>query len=253
MPQKPDKTKEKSRRIRERVQLTLPVRVLRREAAGREWIEMSRLLDVTPFGARLALKRPIEIGRLLHLTMPMPRQLRVFDHAEDQYRTWSLVRNVKLLNRVSEADSLLHVGVAFIGRRPPRSFESDPTCRYEITKSASESVWSIKEGSEDLLVEVAGADKRKESRHNIPIEVLIEVLDETGVVTQTEKTVTENVSRRGASVFTSLPLSRGRFVTVTSEQYQTFLLAVVRGLRSGTEGVSRLHLEFVGKEWPLDF
>src|SRR5919112_6867564 len=85
---------DKSKRLRERIKLALPVRVVCRESAGHEWIEMSRLVDVTPFGARFVLTHPTETGRLLHLTLPMPRQLRCFDHIEDQYRVWALVRHV---------------------------------------------------------------------------------------------------------------------------------------------------------------
>lgn len=120
------KTKEKSRRLRERFELALPVRVQCRESLDHKWIEMSRLVDVTPFGARLRLKRPTEMGRLLLLTLPMPRPLRCFDHVEDQYRVWSLVRNVKLLDPSSAKGALVEIGVAFVGKRPPRSFESDP-------------------------------------------------------------------------------------------------------------------------------
>ena len=50
----------KSQRQRQRFELALPVRVLGRESLDDEWIEMSRLVDVTPFGARLRLKRPSE-------------------------------------------------------------------------------------------------------------------------------------------------------------------------------------------------
>src|SRR3979409_2657455 len=81
-------------RIRERLELRLPVRVHCRETPDFEWTEMTRLLDVTPFGAGFTLKRPTERGRLLHMTSPMPRPLRVFDHVEDQYKIWALVRYV---------------------------------------------------------------------------------------------------------------------------------------------------------------
>ena len=83
------------KRIRERLELKLPVRVHCRETLEFEWTEITRLIDVTPFGAGFTLKRPIEKGRLLHMTIPMPRQLRVFDHVEDQYKVWALVRHVK--------------------------------------------------------------------------------------------------------------------------------------------------------------
>src|ERR1044071_7119972 len=83
------------KRIRERLALQLPVRLRVRETLDYEWTEMTRLMNVTPFGAGFTLKRPTEKGRLLHMTIPMPRQLRVYDHVEDQYRIWGIVRYLK--------------------------------------------------------------------------------------------------------------------------------------------------------------
>ena len=242
----------KSRRLRERFQLALPVRVLCRESLDREWIEMSRLVDVTPFGARLRLKRPTETGRLLLLTLPMPRPLRCFDHVEDQYRVWSLVRNVRLLDPASEKGALVEIGVAFVGKRPPRSFEADPSRRYEIARSSTEAgLWAVTEESSQTISEVSATDKRKETRHHIPIEVLIEVYAEDGSLLQGESTVTENISRQGAAIFTTLDLSPGRFVRLSSPQSQLSLLAVVRDRRLAPDGIARLHLEFVGGEWSI--
>ena len=242
----------KSQRLRERFALALPVRVTCRESLDHQWVEMSRLVDVTQFGARLRLKRPTETGRLLHLTLPMPRPLRCFDHVEDQYRVWSLVRNVRMLNPGTEKGALVEIGVAFVGKRPPRSFEADPTQRYEIAQSSTEAgLWAVKEESAESLLQVSVPDKRKESRHSIPIEILIEVFAEDSGFSESEKTVTENVSQHGASVFTTLSLAPGRFVRLSSEQYRTTALAVVRTRRIGADGIARLHLEFVGSEWPL--
>ncbi|HEV8589890.1 MAG TPA: hypothetical protein VGQ72_13530, partial [Pyrinomonadaceae bacterium] len=139
---------QKSRRLRERVRLALPARVYAREGGNREWTEMTRLIDVTPFGARLRLSRPIDVGRLLQLTLAMPRVLRVFDHVEEQYRVWAIVRNLRLLEQKTAKDSLVEVGVAFIGKRPPRSYEQNPTRRYEIAQTKLESqLWSAREDS----------------------------------------------------------------------------------------------------------
>jgi hypothetical protein len=243
---------EESKRIRERFGLALPVRVECRESLDHQWTEVSRLVDVTPFGARLRLKRPTENGRLLRLTLPMPRPLRCFDHVEEQYRVWALVRNVKLLDPGSEKGALVEIGVAFVGKRPPRSFETDPSRRYEIAKSISDvGVWIIEEESSELLTEVPETDKRKDTRHNIPVEVLIEVFSTDGSFSQSENTVTENVSRQGAAIFTTLDLLPGRFVRLTSPQYQAALLAVVRDRHIAPDGIARLHLEFVGSEWSL--
>lgn len=232
------------------MELALPVRVNCRESLDHEWTEMSRLVDVTPFGARLRLKRPTEIGRLLRLTLPMPRQLRCFDHIEDQYRVWCLVRNVKLLDPRTEKGALVEIGVAFVGKRPPRSFEVDPARRYEIAESNTEAgLWAVKEESGASLAEAT--EKPRETRHNIPIEVLIEVFGQEGGFSETEKTVTENISQHGAAVFTTLNLSPGRFVKISSEQYQTSVLGVIRTRSLGANGIARLHIEFIGSEWPL--
>jgi hypothetical protein len=232
------------------MELALPVRVQCRESLDHEWTEMSRLVDVTPFGARLRLKRPTEIGRMLRLTLPMPRQLRCFDHIEDQYRVWSLVRNVKLLDPRAEKGALVEIGVAFVGKRPPRSFEADPARRYEIAESNTEAgLWAVKEESGESLADAP--EKPRETRHNIPIEVLIEVFAQDGGFSESEKTVTENISQHGAAVFTTLNLSPGRFVKISSEQYQTSVLGVIRTRRVGANGIARLHLEFIGSEWPL--
>src|SRR5215207_3020077 len=118
------------KRIRERLALHLPVRIRGRETPDFEWTEMTRLINVTPFGAGFTLKRPTEKGRLLHMTIPMPRQLRVFDHVEDQYRIWAIVRHMKV--STSDNRAVFDVGVAFIGKRAPASYETEPWKRYEI-------------------------------------------------------------------------------------------------------------------------
>jgi hypothetical protein len=238
-------------RVRKRIELALPVRVHCRESLDHQWVEMSRLIDVTPFGAKLRLKRPTETGRLLQLTLPMPRPLRCFDHIEDQYRVWSLVRNLTLLDPTREKGALVEIGVAFVGKHPPRSFELDPTRRYEVAQSSIEAgLWAVKEESAESLAE-DWANKPRETRHNIPTEVLIEVFAKDGGFSESEKTVTENISQHGAAVFTTLNLSAGRFVKVSSEQSRTSVLGVVRTHRLGPDGIARLHLEFVGSEWPL--
>ena len=212
---------------------------------------MTRLVDVSPFGARFRLMRPFDIGRLLQLTLAMPRQLRVFDHIEDQYRVWSIVRNARLLEQKTPKDSLLEVGVAFIGKRPPKSYEENPARRYEIAQTKLESqLWAAQEDSVEQLTEIATDDKRRESRQLIPIELLVEVYEADKIVTS-EQSVTENISRQGAAIFTALDLQPGTFVRVTNERYNARVLGVVRARRVGTDGITRLHLEFIGSEWPL--
>lgn len=234
------------KRIRERLELKLPVRVHCRETPDFEWTEITRLIDVTPFGAGFTLKRPVDKGRLLHMTIPMPRQLRVFDHVEDQYKVWALVRYMRTLSAEDDQSPLFEIGVAFVGKRPPRSYDEDPTRRYEIAESASDTITV-----EELLGPLPPSSDREYTRHNIPVDLLVETLDEKGSVALSENTVTENISARGATFFTSRALPAGRMIRVTSQQYNMKVFAVVRACSTGADGILRMHVEFVDKEWPL--
>lgn len=238
------------KRIRERLELSLPVRVRCRETPDFEWVEITRLINVTPFGAGFTLKRPVEKGRLVHMTIPMPRQLRVFDHLEDQYRVWALVRYLRARTDANGKGSVFEVGVAFVGKRAPRSYEDDPTKRYEIASSITE-MRKLTEDPETIVGPLPSTDKRAFTRHNIAVDMRLETLNEKGEADLTEDTVTENISRQGATVFTSLSIPVGRFVRLTSQQFQLTVYAAVRGGSTGPDGVRRVHVEFIDREWPL--
>src|SRR5205823_1666420 len=115
-----------------RIPLTLPIRAFCRESAEYQWTEQSRLVDVNHFGAGFTLTRPVEVGRLIQLTIPLPHKLRCFDHTDPTYSVWSLVRHAAAIPRAPHQDStLFRVGVGFVGKWPPVSYKEDPTVRYE--------------------------------------------------------------------------------------------------------------------------
>lgn len=235
----------------------MPVRVEGRESADFSWMEMTRLIDVTPFGARFPLAHVTEQGRLLHLTTAMPRQLRCFDHVEPQYRVWAVVRNVAPHRPKAQKPSArgleprFEVGAAFIGKRPPASFEQDPATRYDI-KSLTPNDCAYALTERQPAPDAQRPERTQETRLVMPMDVLVEAFDEQGVVVLREQTVTENISRRGACIWTTLTLERGRFVKMTSLSQRLSVMAAVRGRRVGADNIMRLHLEFIDREWPLE-
>ena len=245
-----DQKSAQDRRVRERLELQLPVRVTCRETTKYEWTELTRLLNVTPFGARCTLARPTESGRLIHLTMPLPRQLRCFDHVEEQYRVWAIVRHVAPVP--SSVPPRFEVGVAFIGKRPPASYTNDPSQRYEITSALESGLWQVNEQARASRRVFDAGTPRPATRLQMAVDVTVEVFNEKGEIAGSEQTVTENISRRGASVFTTLNVERGRFIRLTSMQYNIAVIAAVRAQRAGADGIPRLHVEFVDKQWPLE-
>lgn len=233
------------KRIRERLALQLPVRIHCRETPDFEWTELTRLTNVTPFGAAFTLQRPTERGRLLHMTIPMPRQLRVFDHVEDQYRIWAIVRHAQI--KTTDKGPAFEVGVAFIGKRAPASYEIEPWKRYEIATSTAQALAVV----DETLQPVASTDKRNQTRHHIAVDMRVEMLGPDGSVVGSEQTVTENISTKGATLFTTLEVSVGRFIRLTSDQYHLTVHAAIRSRSTGADGIPRIHVEFVDKQWPL--
>jgi PilZ domain-containing protein len=210
---------------------------------------MSTLIDASPFGARLRISRPTERGRLLQLIMKMPRHLRCFDHDEEEYRTWAVVRHIQQLPQSNERSPGFEIGVAFIGKRPPATIATDPARRYDIASKPTEhDWWTVRE--RPILDDVDIRERRDEQRFSIATDVFIEVYDAEGRVYRTEKTRTENISHRGMAVVTDLNLVRGRYLRLRSPHYNIAVIAAVRRLRRGADGKKRLHLEFVDQQWP---
>jgi hypothetical protein len=137
----------KSRRLRERLKLALPVLVRGRESSADEWSEMTHLIDVTPSGARVRLKRQIRRGQLLRLMMALPRQMRCYDFTEQQYVVWGVVRHVTAIVAEGEASDAISfdVGLAFVGKRPPESYEQDPTTIYDVESvPGKDGLWQLR-------------------------------------------------------------------------------------------------------------
>lgn len=234
-------------RRRARIFLSLPIRVFCRESVDYEWTEKSRLIDVTQFGAGFTIKRPVDVGRLIKLIIPLPSQLRCFDHAEPMYSVWSLVRHTSAIAAAEQQQStLFRVGVAFVGKQAPASYVEDPTVRYEPV--------SIRVGQNTRwkLVRLAAANQRRETRLLLPREVIVEALDENGEPSMQENTVTETLSSLGTCIPTNLDVGVGRMVRIRSAIDRVSVFAAIRSREIANDGVARLGLEFVGSRWPLD-
>jgi PilZ domain len=239
-----------ARRIH-RISLSLPIRVEIHVDKNIAWNEITRLSDISPFGAGFVLKRPVKRGRLVLMTMPLPRQLRTYDFLEPQYRVWGLVRRCVPFKEKADEEKYA-LGIAFIGKRPPDGFLENPAKLYDITHREEEGLWSVVEAA--ALPDESNLPKfeQRQSRFPIPLSLLVEVIDAGGNTVASENTVTENLSLSGASVFSTLDLEIGSFLRITSEQYNTTIIAVVRNKRIGADCIPRLHIEFIDRFFPLE-
>lgn len=239
-----------SRRI-QRYALSLPTRVEVRVDNKFSWNEVTRMEDVSTFGAGFNLKRPVKRGRLVLVTAPMPRQLRCYDFLEPQYQTWGLVRRCIPITSNPGAETYA-VGVAFIGKHPPKAFNENPAKLFELSKREDGGLWELVEADPNPDESELPAYLRRHTRFPIPETLVIELLDENGDVAASEVSVTENVSLGGAAVFTSFNVDAGSFLRVRSERLDASIISVVRGKRVGADGIVRLHLEFIDHLFPLE-
>jgi hypothetical protein len=246
----PNVAEKENRRI-QRISLPLPSRVEVKIDQNVSWNEVTRLTDVSAFGAGFSLNRPLKRGRLVLLTIPMPRALRCFDFGDAQYRVWSLVRRC-IPARSSDGAMRYSVGVAFVGKNPPPKYIEDPSMLYEITHREGEGLWHIAEAADRPDEKQLSREERRQTRFFIPEPVTLEVLSPEGSIRESENTVTENISIGGAAVFTSLTVNVGEFVRITSDRYDIKIISVVRGRRIGPDGIARLHLEFIDHFFPLE-
>ncbi len=251
MPSSPVNTEKDTRRI-SRVSLTLPVRIEARVNQTVSWNEITRLNDVSAFGAGFNLNRPVKRGRLVQMTIPLPRKLRCYDFTEPQYKVWGLVRSCVCKNVPRAASEIHAVGVAFIGRNPPKSYFDDPAKLYEISHRDDGQLWHVVDAPEMPDEQHLPKQLRRQTRFPLPTNITIETLDEEGSPTANESTVTENISLSGAAVFSMLDVEEGSFVRVKSEQYNVSIISVVRGKHLGTDHIPRLHLEFIDRFFPLE-
>jgi hypothetical protein len=215
------------------------------------WSEITRLSDVSHLGAAFTLKRQVKRGRLVLMSMPMPRQLRAFDHDVPEYKIWAAVRRCI---PVADSTRSFSVGVAFVGKEPPDSFFENPSQLYDISHRDGEhdQFWRLIPA--DLMSERSHLpkDDRKHSRLSIPEALTLQLIDEAGNTIKLEATVTENISVGGASVLTTLDLKTGSFLRVNSQRLNVSILSIVRHSHEGKDGLRRMHLEFIDQAFPLE-
>lgn len=245
-----DQSAVKDNRRIQRYSLALPTRVEVKVDTKVSWNELTRMEDVSAFGAGFVLKRPVKRGRLVMVSVPMPRQLRCYDYLEPQYRVWALVRRCVAVE-AAQGEGKYAVGVAFVGKNPPPAFLENPAKLFDLADREDGGLWQLVEAAANPDESDLPIHLRRHTRFSIPETLIIEMLDDNGDVAASETTVTENISLGGAAVFTSFNVGAGSFLRVRSERLDASIISVVRGRHTGTDGIVRLHLEFIDHLFPL--
>jgi len=207
------------------------------------WKESADVTHYTASGAGLFLACPCEVGSLVQLTVPLPPHLRCYDHDQEMYQVWGLVQNCQM--STSEDTAAYNVGVAFIGKTPPESYEADPTQQYRICGMNEDGLWNVTEAKGRFVA-------RRELRYWKKIEMYLALIDSRRETIGGERAITENISRNGAAVITTLDLVNGDRVKFISEEFDFSGLAVVCNSQQFDGGKRKLNLEFVETPFPIE-
>lgn len=209
---------------------------------GKLWKEAAEVISVSTTGAGFYMKRECKPGRLVSMMLPIEPELRFYDHEKELYRVWGLVQHC---HRLTDDDIGFHVGVAFIGKQAPESYRTDPTQSYRIVGMTDDGLWRVSEVAREFK-------PRKDTRFYTSVDHYLAVVDAKSGSSRGERAVTENISKHGAAIVTSLDLHVGDRVKFISESYDFSEVAVVCNRRDRTDGKSRLNLQFVGGSFPVE-
>ncbi|HZI20269.1 MAG TPA: PilZ domain-containing protein [Pyrinomonadaceae bacterium] len=206
--------------------------------------EVSGLSNVTPQGATLLLGEAPEPGYLLCLQLPGARGNPL---GMKMYALVWAVAGAPDAGALGPAGQQHSVSVIFVDDAPGGKLaEEFSTYTYLIEE----------DGRVRLQRQQANArrepNQRRESRIGVPVEMMLEALRPDGSVLMCEQTVTENISRSGAAILTSLLIGARQPVRLTSARYGIAMPAVVRARSIGPDGIARLHVEFDGNQFPLE-
>jgi hypothetical protein len=210
---------------------------------GELWKEAADVINHTASGVSFYLPRACGVGTLISLALTYPPHMRCYDHAHEFYRIWGLVQHCHMAT--TEDSSAFHVGVGFIGEEAPESYEANSQQNYRVCGMTEDGLWKITEAESKFV-------QRKELRYWKNVDLYLALVDERRETVGGEWVKTENVSKGGAAVITSLDLNVDDKIKIISEKYDFSALAVVCNLAPWTDGKSRLSLEFVDSEFPVE-
>jgi hypothetical protein len=216
-----------NRRRCERMKLSMPARAMGFDRKSGKWNEMSETVDVSRTGLTLRMKRRVRHGNVLYLTLPMPIKLRSHGYSEPHYSVYTLVRRVEPARQ-----GVRVVGLEFLGEHPPAGFLEKPWAVFRTRK------WD-------------GRERRRAPRIKTTEMIRIEYFSEGMQLLASEEARTEDVSRTGLRVAVRAAPAEFDLVRVSCSAYGFEALAAASNRFTAKDGVERLCVHFLEKEWPV--
>lgn len=207
------------------------------------WKEVVEVGSFSATGAGFFIPRELNVGTIVAVMLPLPAHLRCYDHDKELYRVLGLVQHCQPMT--GDDRSGYHVGVAFVGKHAPESYKENPHQNYKICGMNENGLWKIAESRAAFKV-------RRHLRYWTNVDLYLALVDAQRDSLGGERTTTENISKSGAAVFSTLDVGVGERVKFISEKFDFSGLAVVCNHQIATDGRQRLHLQFVESSFPVE-
>ncbi|HSI88570.1 MAG TPA: PilZ domain-containing protein [Pyrinomonadaceae bacterium] len=217
--------------------------VIRGHSEKKEWKCRAELTSYSATGSSFQSTRECKAGTLVYLEVPLPAYLRCYDHDQELYSIWGLVQYSQKVEE--KKGTSYHVGVAFIGKEPPAEYEAEPTQRFTICGMNGDGLWKIRPEPGEFTV-------RKEIRYWSNFELYLSQVNAERRAVNGARAVTENISKSGAAVVSSLDVNVGDRVKFISTQFDFSGLAVVCERKDLGEDRAKIHLKFIENSFPIE-
>lgn len=218
---------EDNRRRTERVRLSIPARVTGFDRKTGKWNEITETVDVGRTGITLRMRRRVQPGGVLYLTLPLPTKLRSHGYSDPHYSVYSLIRRVE-----PPSEGAWKVSLEFLGEHPPTGFLDKPWAVFRTKRPA-------------------GSERRRSPRISRTERLRIEYLSEAMQLVASENAQTENVSRTGLRIMVKAAPVEFDIVRVICAVHGFNGLAAARNRFIAKDGIERLCVQFLDAEWPL--
>ncbi len=206
------------------------------------WNETVELYAISQFGASFNVSRACGVGRLIELTIFATAEFHAFDSTEYPTPIVCLVQQCNEYER--EGRPAYHVGVVFVGRSLPDSFNNNPKQCYRVAGTHKNGLFRI-------LETVAPHKTRRHPRFKIKFEVKLLLINKAERSIVPASGVTNDVGAMGISVKTTLMANIGDKIKVACREIDFFGVAVVRNRRSLFGFEYLLQMEFLESKFPI--
>lgn len=206
------------------------------------WTETVELYAISRFGAAFNVSRACGVGRLIELSIFASADPETPEVTEHTMPVVCLVQQCSEYDQ--EGKTAYHVGVVFVGRSFPESYNKNPTQCYRVAGTRSDGLFRIHETT-------APHKPRRHPRFRIKFEVKLILINKADRTIVRASGVTNDVGALGISVISTLDANIGDKIKVGCREIDFFGVAIVRNRRSMFGFERLLQMEFVDTKFPI--